>query len=101
MPPKKSSRKSAKVSGPETPAPRPPGPAPRLEVDLSVELGRTRVPIETLLNWREGSLLELHKESGEAADVLVNGEPFARGEVVSVNDNFGVRLVELLHTEGD
>ncbi len=95
MPAKKSTRKRAKPS-----APKPPSPATHLEVDLSVELGRTRVPIETLLNWREGSLLELHKESGEAADVRVNGEPFAKGEVVAVSENFGVRLVEILHAEG-
>lgn len=94
MPAKKSPRKRAKAS-----APRQSSPATQLKVDFSVELGRTRVPIETLLNWREGSLLELNKESGEAADVRVNGEPFAKGEVVSVNDNFGVRLVELLHTD--
>ena len=94
MPAKKRATRKPKASNP-----KPTSPATQLKVDLSVELGRTRVPIETLLNWREGSLLELNKESGEAADVRVNGEPFAKGEVVSVNDNFGVRLVELLHTD--
>ncbi|MDP6778808.1 MAG: FliM/FliN family flagellar motor switch protein [Candidatus Latescibacteria bacterium] len=95
MPAKKRATRKPKASRPKSPSP-----ATQLQVDLSVELGRTRVPIETLLNWREGSLLELHKESGDAADVRVNGEPFAKGEVVAVNENFGVRLVEILHAEG-
>ncbi len=69
-----------------------------LEVKLSItiELGRTGVDIATLLAWSEGSLIELDKVSGEAVDVLINGKPYARGEVVTISENFGVRLIEIL-----
>ena len=67
-----------------------------VDMDVSIEIGRKRVPIETLLEWREGSLLELDKISGDAVDVRVNGEPFAKGEVVAINENFGVRLLDLV-----
>jgi flagellar motor switch protein FliN len=69
-----------------------------LDVDLSVsiELGRTEEPISTVLEWTEGSLIELTKVSGDAVDVLVNGKIFARGEVVTIAENFGVRLTEIL-----
>jgi len=69
-----------------------------LGVDLSmiIELGRTEVAISTLLEWSEGSLIELDRVSGEAVDVYINGKPFARGEVVTIAENFGVRLTELL-----
>ena len=69
-----------------------------LDVSLSVtiELGRTDEPISTVLEWTEGSLIELSKVSGDAVDVLVNGQPYAMGEVVTIAENFGVRLTEIL-----
>ena len=70
-----------------------------VDMDVSIEIGRKRVPIETLLEWREGSLLELDKMSGDAVDVRVNGEPFAKGEVITITENFGVRLTEILKRE--
>ena len=72
---------------------------PRLmsvELSVSIELGRTRVPISTLLEWSEGSLIELDKVSGEAVDVMINGKPFARGEVITIAENFGVRIVDVM-----
>lgn len=68
-----------------------------LEVKLSVsiELGTTYEDISTLLHWTEGSLIELDKVSGEPVDVIVNNKPYARGEVVVIAENFGVRLTEI------
>ena len=73
-----------------------------LDVKLSVaiELGSTWSPIETVLDWTEGSLIELSKVSGDAVDVLFDGRMFARGEVVTVAENFGVRLTSILPTVG-
>lgn len=72
-----------------------------MDINLSIiiELGRTEVPISTLLEWSEGSLIELDKVSGEAVDVYINGKPFARGEVVTIAENFGVRITEILPQE--
>ncbi len=67
-----------------------------VKMDVAVVLGQTRVPIESILNWSEGSIIELRKRSGEAADVEVNGTPFAKGEVVTIAENFGVRLTEII-----
>lgn len=66
------------------------------KMDVAVVLGHTRVSIENLLNWGEGSVIELHKRSGEAVDVEVNGTLFAKGEVVTVAENFGIRLTEII-----
>jgi flagellar motor switch protein FliN/FliY len=66
-----------------------------VNLDLSVELGRVRVPLEVILNWTEGSLIELNRIAGEPADVRVSGQPFARGEVVVIAEHFGVRLTEM------
>jgi flagellar motor switch protein FliN/FliY len=63
---------------------------------VSVEMGRVRVTLETLLNMTEGSLLGLDREPNGPVDVRVNGELFARGQVVVVNENFGVRLTEIV-----
>jgi flagellar motor switch protein FliN/FliY len=63
---------------------------------ISIELGRTEVSVSTFLQWTEGSLIELDRVSGQAVDILVNGKPFARGEVVTIAENFGVRIVEII-----
>jgi len=65
-------------------------------VTLSLEVGRTRLPVRELLQLAQGSILELDRLAGEPLDVLVNGIWIARGEVVVVNDNFGVRLTEVV-----
>ncbi len=66
-----------------------------VRLSVTIELGHCVQPISTLLDWTEGSLIELDKVAGDAVDVLVNGKPFARGEVVTVAENFGVRLTEI------
>ena len=68
-----------------------------LDVSLSVaiELGSKEFPISSILEWTEGSLLELDKVSGDAVDVLVNQKPFAKGEVITIAENFGVRITEV------
>ena len=65
-------------------------------VTLALEVGRTRVKVRDLLQLSQGSILELDRLAGEPLDVLVNGVRVARGEVVVVNDNFGVRLTEVV-----
>jgi flagellar motor switch protein FliN len=67
-----------------------------VSLSIIIELGRTATSIDNLLDWSEGSLIELDKVSGEAVDVYINGKPFAQGEVVTVAENFGVRITEIL-----
>ena len=66
---------------------------------LSVELGRTRMLISDLLKLGQGSVIELSKLVGEPMDILVNGKEIARGEVVVVNEKFGVRLTDIVNTD--
>jgi len=65
-------------------------------VQLSVELGRTKVPIKHILQLGQGSVVELDALAGEPMDVLVNGYLIAQGEVVVVNDKFGIRLTDVV-----
>ena len=65
-------------------------------VTLALEIGRTRIKVRDLLQLSAGSILELDRLAGEPLDVLVNGVRVARGEVVVVNDKFGVRLTEVV-----
>ena len=62
----------------------------------SIELGRVQIPIRDIIGWTEGSLVELDKVAGEPVDVLINGKPFARGEVVVIAENFGVRITQMI-----
>ena len=66
-----------------------------VELNLTVELGRTSIPVREVLQLGAGSIVELHKLAGEPVDVLVNGKLIARGEVVVVDESFGVRLTEI------
>jgi flagellar motor switch protein FliN/FliY len=63
---------------------------------LTVELGRTRIPIKQILQLAQGSVVELETLAGEPMDVLVNGYLIAQGEVVVVNDKFGIRLTDIV-----
>lgn len=63
---------------------------------LTVELGRSRLPIHEILELTNGSILALEKLAGEPLDVLVNGKLIARGEAVVVNGNLGVRVTEIV-----
>jgi flagellar motor switch protein FliN len=67
-----------------------------IPVQLSVELGRTKVPIKYILQLAQGSVVELDALAGEPMDVLVNGYLIAQGEVVVVNDKFGIRLTDVV-----
>ena len=65
-------------------------------VTISLEVGRVRMPIRNLLQLNQGSVVELERGAGEALDVYVNGTLIAQGEVVVVNDRFGVRLTDVV-----
>lgn len=65
-------------------------------VRISVEVGRRDMRVEDLLRLTQGSVVELNRMAGEPVDVLVNGMPVARGEVIVVDDNFAVRLTEVV-----
>ncbi|RMF16433.1 MAG: flagellar motor switch protein FliN [Gammaproteobacteria bacterium] len=81
--------------------PPPPG-APDLDVILdipvtiSMEVGNTQIPIRNLLQLNQGSVIELDRLAGEPLDVLVNGTLIAHGEVVMVNEKFGIRLTDVI-----
>lgn len=68
-------------------------------IDLSVEVGRTRLTIGETLELREGSVITLDRMADEPVDVLVNGTPIARGEVVVIDEQFGLRLTHILSEE--
>jgi len=67
-----------------------------IPVQLTVELGRTKIPIKHILQLAQGSVIELDGLAGEPMDVLVNGCLIAQGEVVVVNDKFGIRLTDII-----
>jgi flagellar motor switch protein FliN/FliY len=67
-----------------------------IPVQLSVEIGRTKIQIKTLLQLSQGSIVELDAASGDLMDILVNGTMIAKGEVVVINEKFGVRLTEII-----
>ncbi len=70
-----------------------------IPVRLSMEVGNTNIPIRKLLQLTKGSIVELTRTAGEPLDVLVNGTLVAQGEVVVVNDKFGVRLLDVISPE--
>ncbi len=70
-----------------------------LSLPIVIELGRTRMLIKDIIDLAPGSIVELEKLTGEPVDLFVNGKKFAHGEVVVVDENFGVRIVELLTIE--
>jgi flagellar motor switch protein FliN/FliY len=67
-----------------------------IPVQVTVELGRTKIAIKNLLQLAQGSVVELDGLAGEPMDVLVNGCLIAQGEVVVVNDKFGIRLTDII-----
>ena len=67
-----------------------------IPVQMTVELGRTKIAIKNLLQLAQGSVVELDGMAGEPMDVLVNGCLIAQGEVVVVNDKFGIRLTDVI-----
>jgi flagellar motor switch protein FliN/FliY len=67
-----------------------------LPVTLSLEVGRSRINIRNLLQLNQGSVVELDRAAGEPLDVYVNGTLVAHGEIVIVNDKFGIRLTDVI-----
>lgn len=69
-------------------------------VELAVEIGRTRMTIGETLALGPGSIVSLNRLAGEPVDLLVNGRPIARGEVVVVDEEFGLRVTEIVSAGG-
>ena len=67
-----------------------------VELDLKIELGRTQMYLEDVLKLRKGAVVPLDKLAGDPVDIYVNGRLIARGEVLVLNDNFCVRVAELI-----
>jgi flagellar motor switch protein FliN/FliY len=67
-----------------------------IPVTISMEVGRSQISIRNLLQLNQGSVVELDRVAGEALDVLINGTLIAHGEVVVVNDKFGIRLTDVI-----
>ncbi len=72
-----------------------------VDLHVKVELGRTRMYVEDVLRLNENSVIELDKLAGDPVDIYVNDRPVARGEVLVVNDNFCVRVSEIIQPIGD
>lgn len=68
-------------------------------VELTVEIGRTTMTVKEVLGLGPGSLIELNRLAGEPAELLINGKLVARGEVVVVDENFGIRITEIIESE--
>lgn len=72
-----------------------------IPLEISVELGRKKMSIRSILDLGSGSIVELDKVAGEPVDLFVNGRMVARGEVVVIEDNFGVRITEIVGRRGN
>lgn len=70
-----------------------------IEVEMSIEVGRTEITISDLLRLHEGSVVELDRLAGEPLDILVNGTMIAKGEVVMVGERFGIRFSDIVDPE--
>ena len=68
---------------------------------MTAELGRSRDTIGKVMEYGDQSLIELDKSVGDPVDIMLNGELFARGEVVTVAENFGVRVTEIVNKPGE
>jgi flagellar motor switch protein FliN len=67
-----------------------------VDLNVTVEIGRTRKQVKEILSLRQGSIVELDKQAGAPVDIMVNGKLIARGDVVVIDDNFGVRITEIV-----
>ncbi|HHY68952.1 MAG TPA: flagellar motor switch protein FliN [Bacillota bacterium] len=70
-----------------------------IPLSVTVELGKAKCYVKDLLNLTMGSIVELDKLAGDPVDILINGKLFARGEVVVIDENFGVRIQEIVNKE--
>ncbi len=66
-----------------------------VSLKISVQLGDSKVLVKDLLKMGQGSVVELNKTTNEPVEIMVNGKPFAKGEIVVIEDNFGVRITEI------
>ena len=93
---------AASVASPPKPSPRPGVELPNLQfildipLQVTVELGRKRLLVHDLLQLSQGSVIELTKQIGEPFEVLINQKLIARGEIVVINDKFGVRITDII-----
>lgn len=65
-------------------------------LEVTVQIGRARKKVKEIIEFNSGSIIELDKQAGDPVDVIVNGQLIARGDVVVIDDNFGVRITEIL-----
>lgn len=72
-----------------------------VEMTLTVELGRTSMPVRDLLSLAPGSVIELDRAAGAPADLMVNGRLIARGEIVVVDEDYGLRITEIIDPDGE
>ena len=70
-----------------------------VSLDVSVEIGKAKRKIREILEFGQGTVIELNKQAGAPVDIVVNGRLLARGDVVVIDDNFGVRITEILGTK--
>ena len=70
-------------------------------MEVTVELGRSKRSVKEILSLSEGSIIELDKLAGEPVDLLVNNKPIAKGEVVVIDENFGIRVTEIVSSTGN
>jgi flagellar motor switch protein FliN/FliY len=71
----------------------------KASMEVTIVIGRTRVPLEDVLNWEAGSVTELDHVAGQPVDIMVNDVLFGMGEVVVIGDNLGIRINHLLKPE--
>ena len=67
-----------------------------VQLDVSIELGKTKIKMKNVLDFAQGTIINLEKQAGAPVDVVVNGQLIARGDVVVIDDNFGVRITEII-----
>ncbi len=68
-------------------------------LNISVEIGKTKRKIKDIMDFTKGTVIELEKQAGAPVDIVVNGQLIARGDVVVIDDNFGVRITEIVNTK--
>ncbi|HYF93950.1 MAG TPA: flagellar motor switch protein FliN [Symbiobacteriaceae bacterium] len=90
--------RAAAAASPEVQAPI--GLLANVEMEVAVHLGQARRSIRDILSMGPGAVVELDKLAGESVDILVNNRLVARGEIVVIGENFGVRITELIHSMG-
>lgn len=90
-------------AGPQPPAAPPPSGnldlMMNVPLNVAVEIGKTKKKIREIMDFSQGTVIELEKQAGAPVDIIVNGQLIARGDVVVVADNFGVRITEIVGTK--